>query len=169
MIEHYAALKLLHVAAVVASGALFFVRGVLMLLDSQWGQRRPVRHLSYAIDTILLAAAIVLTTIVHQYPFVNAWLTVKVVLLVVYIGLGTFALKRGRTKTARATCFAAALLVYLSIAAVARTHDPLAVFHVHLGLVGSAQTRSGEVPYRNREPGNAGDGTRAAGQGFHGR
>jgi uncharacterized membrane protein SirB2 len=43
----------------------------------------PLRYLSYTIDTVLLTAALMLTAIVQQYPFVHAWLTVKVVLLAV--------------------------------------------------------------------------------------
>ena len=49
----------------------------------------PLRYLSYTIDTVLLTAALMLATILHQYPFVHAWLTVKVLLLVVYIVLGS--------------------------------------------------------------------------------
>jgi uncharacterized membrane protein SirB2 len=80
------------------------------------------------IDSLLLAAAIALTTIIHQYPFVQAWLTVKVVLLVVYIVLGVFALRRGRTRAIRAGFFAAAMIVFLFIVSVARAHDPLGAF-----------------------------------------
>jgi uncharacterized membrane protein SirB2 len=79
------------------------------------------------IDMTLLAAAIALTLIIHQYPFVQAWLTVKVILLMVYIVLGTFALKRGRTRAVRATCFVAALAVYLFIVSVAYTQNPLGI------------------------------------------
>lgn len=37
----------------------------------------PLRFLSYTIDTILLTAALMLMTIVAQYPFVDSWLTIK--------------------------------------------------------------------------------------------
>jgi len=87
-----------------------------------------LRRISVVIDSLLLAAAIALTTIIHQYPFVQAWLTVKVVLLVVYIVLGVFALRRGRTRAIRAACFGAAMLVFLFIVTVARTQNPLGVF-----------------------------------------
>ena len=50
----------------------------------------PLRYLSYTIDTVLLTAALMLATILHQYPFVHAWLTVKVLLLVVYVVLGSY-------------------------------------------------------------------------------
>lgn len=54
----------------------------------------------------------------------HAWLTAKVLLLVVYIVLGSFALKRGRTRRVRVACCFAALCVFAFIASVARAHDP---------------------------------------------
>ncbi|HET7300667.1 MAG TPA: SirB2 family protein [Oleiagrimonas sp.] len=113
-----------HITCVILSGSLFFSRGCLMLADSPLANRKHVKRLSYVIDTTLLAAAIMLTTIIHQYPFVQAWLTVKVLLLVVYIVLGVFALRRGRTRAARAGFFAAAVAVFLFIVSVAVTANP---------------------------------------------
>ena len=123
--EFYLQIKWVHVAAVIASGVLFALRGLALHAGATWAMAAPVRYLSYAIDTILLTAALLLTTIIHQYPFVQGWLTVKVLLLVVYIVLGTFALKRGRTRGVRISCWVAALVVYVFIVIVARTHDPL--------------------------------------------
>jgi len=60
-----------------------------------WVMAWPVRTLSYTIDTVLLTAAQMLTSIIQQYRFVDSWLTMKVLLLVVYIVLGYRAL-RGR-------------------------------------------------------------------------
>jgi len=120
-----------HIGCVIASGSLFFVRGCMMLAGLPTANHIALRRISVVIDSLLLAAAITLTTIIHQYPFVQAWLTVKLVLLVVYIVLGVFALRRGRTRAIRATCFAAAMIVFLFIVSVARAHDPLGAF-VHL-------------------------------------
>lgn len=128
MAVYYLQIKWVHVWAVILSGSLFALRGTLMLARSRWTNHPALRWLSYAIDTTLLTAALMLVTILHQYPFVQAWLTVKVVLLVVYIVLGTLALKRGRTRTAQVVAFFAALAVYLFIVSVARAHDPLGVF-----------------------------------------
>jgi uncharacterized membrane protein SirB2 len=86
--------------------------------------------LSYAIDTALLTAALMLAVMLHQYPFVHGWLTTKVVLLVVYIVLGTYALKRGHTKQIRWMTWIAAVLVYAFIISVARTHHPAGFFAV---------------------------------------
>ena len=91
---------------------------------SRWTNHAALRGLSYAIDTTLLTAALMLVTILHQYPFVQAWLTAKVLLLVVYIVLGTLALKRGRTRGVQVACFFAALAVFAAIVGIARAHDP---------------------------------------------
>ena len=124
MIEFYPEIKAVHVGAVIVSGSLFATRGSLMLARSPLANHAALRYLSYAIDTTLLTAALMLVTILHQYPFVQAWLTVKVFLLVVYIVLGVFALRRGRTRQVRAICYFAALFVYAYIIGVALAHDP---------------------------------------------
>ena len=133
MIEYYANIKLVHVAAVVASGSLFLLRGLAMQGGAAWAMARPVRYLSYSIDIVLLTAALMLLTVLPAAVFANGWLWLKLALLVVYVGLGTFALKRGRTRTVRLTCFVSALLVFAGMYVIARTHDPLGP----LRLVGS--------------------------------
>jgi uncharacterized membrane protein SirB2 len=120
-----------HIACVALSGTLFFARGSLMLAGSPLANHLLARRLSQTVDTLLLVAAIALTTIIHQYPFVQAWLTAKVLLLVLYIVLGVFALRRGRTRRARAACFVAALAVYLYIVSVAVAHSPRGIFALH--------------------------------------
>ena len=125
MIEFYPQIKAVHVAAIMASGLLFLLRGAGVQAGAAWPMAAPFRYLSYSIDTVLLTAALMLVTILHQYPFVDDWLTAKVLLLVVYVVLGTFALKRGRTRATRTACWIAALLVYLFIASIARAHHPL--------------------------------------------
>ena len=127
MIEFYPQIKAVHVAAVIASGMLFLLRGFAVQLGAKWAMAAPLRYLSYSIDTVLLTAALMLVTILHQYPFVQGWLSAKVLLLIVYVLLGTFALKRGRTRAVRISCWVAALLVYLFIVSIARTHSPLGI------------------------------------------
>jgi uncharacterized membrane protein SirB2 len=120
----------IHVLAVAVSGSLFLLRGLLVLSGRQTIAMAPFpRILSYLVDTTLLVSAIVLTVIVHQYPFVNSWLTVKVLLLVVYIVLGIFALKRARSRAGKAWFFVAALATFAFIISVAITHRPLGVFY----------------------------------------
>lgn len=124
MVEYYAQIKLAHIACVFLSGSLFALRGVLMFAGAPCANHPFVCRLSYVIDTALLAAAVMLTVIIHQYPFDQPWLTVKVLLLLLYIVLGSFALRRGRTRSSRTGFFAAALIVYAFIISVAVMHDP---------------------------------------------
>ncbi|MCQ4166621.1 SirB2 family protein [Tahibacter harae] len=128
MIEFYPQIKAVHVAAVIASGSLFAARGLLMLVNSRWTHHAVLRYASYAIDTVLLTAALMLTSLIRQYPGTHGWLTTKVVFLAVYIVLGTFALKRARTRWGRGLCFAGALSVYLFIVSVARAHSGFGIF-----------------------------------------
>src|SRR5262245_43650371 len=125
MIEFYPQIKLAHVAAVAASGALFFLRGAAVQLGAQWAMAAPLRYLSYTIDSVLLTAALMLATMLHQYPFVDVWLTVKVLLLVAYIVLGILALKRGRSPGVRLASWLGALTLFGFIVSVARAHHPL--------------------------------------------
>jgi uncharacterized membrane protein SirB2 len=124
MIEFYPQIKAAHVVLVFASGALFFVRALAVQFAQRWPLAAPARYLSYSIDTALLTSAFMLMTVLHQFPFVNSWLTVKITLVVIYIVLGTLALKRAPTPRARLLCGIGAVLVYALIISVARTHSP---------------------------------------------
>jgi uncharacterized membrane protein SirB2 len=125
----YLEVRYVHIAAVCLSGGLFLIRALAgNLFGATWTMAAPVRYLSYTIDSVLLTAALMLMTIVRQLPFVDAWLTVKVLLLVVYIFLGSYALKRAKSRTARLAFSAAAILTFLFIVSVARTHTPWGVF-----------------------------------------
>jgi uncharacterized membrane protein SirB2 len=127
MIELYPDIRWVHICAVITSGSLFALRGAGVLAGASWPMWAPLRYLTYTVDTVLLTAALMLVTILHQYPFVQSWLTVKVLLLLVYIVLGMFALKRAQTPRGRAIFYVAALAVYLFIVSVARAHHPLGI------------------------------------------
>lgn len=126
--NHYAEIRLLHIFCVAFSGTLFAVRGVLRMANISLANHRAVRLLSYLVDTLLLAAAIALMQVLHQYPFVNGWLTTKLLLLFVYIALGTIALKRARTSPGRCAALLAALVTFAYIIGVALAHDPAGWF-----------------------------------------
>lgn len=133
MIEFYPQIKLVHVVSVLSSGTLFFVRAAGVQLGQRWPMVAPLRYLSYSIDTVLLTSALMLMTVLHQFPFVNSWLTVKVTLVLVYIVLGTLALRRARTRRTRFVCTVAALIVFGAIVSIARTHSPLGLLALLAG------------------------------------
>jgi uncharacterized membrane protein SirB2 len=126
MLAYYLQVKWVHVAAVLASGGLFLLRGLLL----QFGAARaamwaPLRYLSYGIDSVLLTAALMLATMLPAAMFANGWLLTKLLLLPAYIALGSFALRRARTPGLRLGCFLAALAVFATMAGIARAHHPL--------------------------------------------
>lgn len=123
----YFAVKHAHITLAALSGSLFFLRGLWMLADSPLRTQRWARILPHVIDTFLLIAAAVLAIWSVQYPLQQDWLTVKVVALLAYIGLGTIALKRGRTKRTRMLAWIAALATFAYIIAVAVTKSPFVV------------------------------------------
>ncbi|MBX5461360.1 MAG: SirB2 family protein [Steroidobacteraceae bacterium] len=124
MIEFYPQIKLVHIVSILASGVLFLIRAIAVQRRWPWAMAAPVRYLSYSIDTVLLTSALMLMSVLQQYPFVHSWLTVKILLVIVYIVLGSFALKRGPTPAIRLACSIAAVLVYGVIITIARAHDP---------------------------------------------
>ena len=124
----YTLLKTAHVSCVVASYLLFVVRGIWMIGDSPMLQRRWVRVLPHVNDTLLLAAAIALAMMSKQYPLADAWLTAKVVGLIAYIGIGTLAMRPGRTRGVRIVAWLAAQAVFFYIVGVALTRNPRLFF-----------------------------------------
>ena len=128
MVEFYLPIRHVHIAAVLTSGALLFARGLaLNLTGARWPLAWPLRYLSWTVDSVLLTAALMLMTIVHQDPVSNSWLTVKVLLLVPYIMLGYFAL-RGAERGKCLAALAGAAVVFGYIYSIARAHDPLGWF-----------------------------------------
>ena len=125
MIEFYPQIKNLHISMVLLSGTLFAVRGIGVLARARWPMSPALRWSSYAIDTTLLTAALMLLTLLPWAMFANGWLATKLVLLVAYVALGSLALGRGRSARMRGWCYGAALLVYVAIIGIDRAHHPL--------------------------------------------
>lgn len=128
LLELYPQVRWTHIGLVLGSGALFTARGLGVLTGARWSMALAVRRLSYTIDTALLSAALLLLYLLDINPFAVAWLSTKIALLLVYIVLGTLALKRARTQRVRLLCFVAALLCYGFMLTVALAHHPLGLF-----------------------------------------
>jgi uncharacterized membrane protein SirB2 len=122
--EHYLLVRAVHVAAVSVSVPLLVVRSVIGIRTSPASVPRVLRILPHIVDTALLASAVLLSVILRQYPFAAPWVTAKVLALVAYVGIGTVAVKRGRTPRARALALAVALVIVGYIVATALHHEP---------------------------------------------
>ena len=128
MLEFYPQIKQFHIACVILSGLLFATRAVAAISGARWPMAAPLRYLSYAIDSALLTAALMLLTILPSAVFSNGWLLAKLVVLACYIVLGSFALKRARSKKVRTLCLVGAAAAYLCVVSIALAHHPLGYF-----------------------------------------
>ena len=121
----YLILKYVHVLAAVTTISGFVLRGYWMLVDSKKLQHPVTKIAPHIIDTVFLLAGIGLIWLLHPEPLKQPWLIAKFAGLIVYVLLGTVAIRRGPTKEIRMIAFAGAVAVFAYIVGVALTRSPL--------------------------------------------
>lgn len=119
----YLLVKNMHMGMAYLSISLFIFRSVLSVTESALLQTKLMKILPHVIDTFLLLFAGHLMVTIGQYPFVDAWLTAKLLALLAYIGVGTVAIKRGKTATIRLWASVIAVAIFGYIFGVAKTHN----------------------------------------------
>lgn len=118
----YIAIKHLHVTAAVVSILLFIVRACWSVAGSPRLQSGFARIAPHVIDTILLLAGIYLASVLGWH---QPWIAAKIIGLVLYIVVGTLAIKRGKTPAGRAIAAVVAVVIFLYIVGVALTKQPM--------------------------------------------
>ena len=129
----YSTLKLIHIGAAILTISGFVLRGFWMLIQSPNLEQRIVRIAPHIIDTVFLLSGVGLIWMLNLPVLSQPWLLTKFAALVVYILLGTIALKRGKTLRIRVTAFVLALSTFAYIAGVAMSkslHSWLAFLQV---------------------------------------
>jgi uncharacterized membrane protein SirB2 len=126
MNDMFVVAKSIHLITVTITIVFFLLRGVWMVRQSKLLQTKPVKILPHVNDTVLLLSALWAASMIGQYPFVDAWLTAKLLGVVVYIVLGAIALTYGKTQRQKHVAFVAALLAFGYVVAVAACRNPLA-------------------------------------------
>lgn len=117
----YATLKLVHQVTVALSIAGFALRGAAALAGARWMRGRVARTWPHVVDTVLLVSALGLVWMLRLNPLATPWLAAKLVGLLLYIGLGMLALRPAVPRPVRIGAFAAALLCFAQIVAMAIT------------------------------------------------
>lgn len=117
----YLTAKTIHIAAAILTISGFMLRGAWMLGQSPLLDRKLVRILPHAIDTIFLLSGVWLIWLLRLPVLEQPWLLGKLIALVAYVWLGMIALRRGRTRRIRATAFFLAVLTFAYIIGVALT------------------------------------------------
>ena len=120
----YLIIKSIHVFAAVVAISGFVLRGYWMMTQSKKLRTRFVRIAPHIVDTIFLLSGIALVVVLGLDAFSEPRLLAKIAGLIVYIVLGTFAIKRGATLQIRVTAFVGALIVFAYIVGVAITKSP---------------------------------------------
>ena len=97
MEQFYLPIKHLHVTLVAFSVLFFVVRAGLMFAGRAIHQQKWAKITSRAVDTFLLVSAVMVCIIINQSPGADAWLTEKLLSVIIYIVLAYVALYRAKT------------------------------------------------------------------------
>ena len=116
-------IKLIHISCAAISVSGFFYRGVLKLYAPRQLHRKWLKITPHIIDTLLLTSALILMIQQSLYPTDQPWVLTKLVLLVLYIGLGLMTLRFAKTRRHILLSFVLAILCFSYIVAVALTRQ----------------------------------------------
>lgn len=127
MFSYYLPIKHLHMTAAGFSLLLFVIRAYWSVTSSPALQHKLVRVLPHVVDSILLLCGVILATLLGEAAN-QPWLLLKIVLLIAYIMVGSFAIKRGRTATSRGIAALIAIAIFVYIIGIALKRSPLSWF-----------------------------------------
>ena len=118
-------MKYLHLAFASLTICGFVVRGIWMMRGAKLSQHRLTRIAPHVIDALFLATGIALVLQLQLVVLQNSWLIAKFAGLLVYITLGSIALRHGKSMRVRKLAFAGAVLAFAYIVGAAINKSPL--------------------------------------------
>ena len=121
----YMAAKHIHLLLVVLTLLSFTLRFYWSIVDSALLQKKVTKILPHIIDSGLLVFGFYLIYLTSLNPFQVPWLGVKLLCLIGYIVLGTFAIKRCKTKKGKIISGSCAIGLFFYMFATARFHEPI--------------------------------------------
>ncbi|NYT63955.1 SirB2 family protein [Alcaligenaceae bacterium] len=124
---NYLAIKHLHTTAATLSILFFIIRAYWSVTGSGLLQRRVVKITPHIVDTVLLVCGVTLSVMLGAAGM-QPWVLTKMVLLVVYIGVGTIAIKRGKTAKTRGVAAIIAIAIFFYIVGIALNKSPASWF-----------------------------------------
>ena len=127
---NYLFLKYIHLVSVAASFALFFVRGLWIIRSYPRSEEAWARILPHVVDTVLVLSAVWLLFSSPQKGWPGDWLTIKLLLIAVYVALALYVFHVARGLVTRMLLWVMALLVFLFATTVAVLHDPRGILVV---------------------------------------
>lgn len=122
----YMALKHAHMMFALISIVLFMLRAWIAVPSPARIKSKVLKVLPHIIDTLLLILGVWLAVMMKYNPMGNSpWLAAKIIGLVLYIIVGTIAIKRGKTTRQRLIATLAAIVIFAYIYGAAVTKSPL--------------------------------------------
>jgi uncharacterized membrane protein SirB2 len=118
-------IKQIHVATVVVTFILFVIRGTWYYFRADKPLNKVLRFLPHINDTLLTVTGISMAFMYSISPLVETWFLAKLIALLLYIGLGMYAFREKRLYGSRLLAWCLALLVFVYILGVVRTHSAL--------------------------------------------
>jgi uncharacterized membrane protein SirB2 len=119
---NYFMIKHLHMTAAGLSIIFFIIRAYWSVSGSSLLQGRFVKIAPHIIDTVLLVCGVILAAMIGPE---QPWILAKIVALILYIGVGTIAIKRGKTPQSRGVAALVAIAIFFYIVGVAIKHNPM--------------------------------------------
>lgn len=123
-VTSYPLIKTVHLLSIALSLALFAARWLGVLAQADWAMHRSTRVATVAIDTVLLGAGVALWVLGGWHPWHSPWLGAKLLALVAYVLLGSWALKRARSRSGHLWFGLLALGVAGHMVGIALHHHP---------------------------------------------
>ena len=115
----YLTLKHAHAGLAYLSLVLFVVRFALFYFASKWRSNKALKIAPHVIDTTLFVFAMIML-FSASFGLSHAWVLAKVLGLLMYIGFGVMAIRKGKTWG-----FAGALASYTYVLGVAKSKSVL--------------------------------------------
>ena len=120
----YLFIKQLHTLSAALTIAGFVIRGTWMMTGSDKLRHPVTRILPHIVDTVFLLSGVAMLVMVSLNPLTQNWLLAKFTGLILYILLGTVAIRRGPTREIRTLAFVAALFTFAYVVGVALSKSP---------------------------------------------
>lgn len=119
----YEVIKYIHISCVFLSLSGFSLRAYFLLRDPERLSQGWLKYPPHIVESLLLFSALAMLPLINQYPFVDGWLTAKLVAMLLYIGVAGYTLHAVHTFKKKLFYISLSFSLFLYIVGVAVFHD----------------------------------------------
>lgn len=110
-----------HLALLLISLLSFALRTFWAIKGSKYINNVILFKIHKVLNLVLILSGFALCVTINQYPFVDAWVTEKFVLLLAYVGFAMLAFKPQMNLRVRQLCIGVTMLFFVTIFYIAKT------------------------------------------------